>query len=250
MNQQEIAEAARLLVQARGGERLPELPVKPGSVAEAHAIQDAVTSALGEPVGAFKANAPPNEEPTRGLIYARTIRPSPARVPASEAPDCGVEGEVAFRCRLKLPPRAEPYTREEVADAMDACAAIEVVSGRFQFRDLAARSPLEKLADSIVNGGFVHAEPLRDWRKLDVTKLPVTLSVNGKQVLQQIGGHPTGDPLGVAVALVNMMRSGAGVQVGQFVTCGSCTGLRFLKPGDTCTVSFEGLGNAEVTFTA
>jgi 2-keto-4-pentenoate hydratase len=248
MNQQQIADAARLLVAARNGERLAELPVKPESVAEAHAIQDAVAAALGEPVGAFKANAPPNEEPSRGLIYARTIRPTPAQVPAAEAPDRGVEGEVAFRCRLKLPPRAEPYTREEVAAAMDACAAIEVVSGRF--RDHAARTPLEKLADCVINAGFVHAEPVRDWQKLDLAKLPVTLSVNGAAVLQQVGGHPIGDPLGVAVALVNMMRSGTGVQVGQFVTCGSCTGLRFLKQGDTCSVHFEGLGTAEVTFSA
>jgi 2-keto-4-pentenoate hydratase len=40
-----------------------------------------------------------------------------------------------------------------------------------------------------------------------------------------------------------------GVRAGQFVTCGSCTGLRFLKPGDVCGVSFDRLGAAEVTFT-
>jgi 2-keto-4-pentenoate hydratase len=39
------------------------------------------------------------------------------------------------------------------------------------------------------------------------------------------------------------------VRAGQFVTCGSCTGLRYLKPGDVCGVQFEGLGGAEVTFT-
>jgi 2-keto-4-pentenoate hydratase len=50
------------------------------------------------------------------------------------------------------------------------------------------------------------------------------------------------------VALVNMMREQNGVRTGQFVTCGSFTGLRFLKPGDMCGVRFEGLGAAEVTF--
>jgi 2-keto-4-pentenoate hydratase len=52
------------------------------------------------------------------------------------------------------------------------------------------------------------------------------------------------------VALVNLMRDQGGFTAGQFVTCGSCTGLRFLKPGDTCRVEFDGLGGAEVTFTA
>jgi 2-keto-4-pentenoate hydratase len=39
-----------------------------------------------------------------------------------------------------------------------------------------------------------------------------------------------------------------GVRAGQFVTCGTYTGLRYLKPGDICGVRFEGLGAAEVTF--
>jgi 2-keto-4-pentenoate hydratase/2-oxohepta-3-ene-1,7-dioic acid hydratase in catechol pathway len=32
------------------------------------------------------------------------------------------------------------------------------------------------------------------------------------------------------------------------VTCGTFTGLRFLKPGDSCTARFAGLGEATVTF--
>lgn len=243
MNQQEIAEAAAQLLRARrDGTRLTELPIKPASIAEAHAIQDAVDAGLGEEVGAFKANAPAGEEPTRGLIYARTIQPSPARLSAAEGGDRGVEGEIAFRFRRDLPKRPAPYTREEVADAVDACAAIEVVSGRFV--DGMERSPLERLADSICNGGFVPADTVRDWRTLDLASLHVALSVNGEVVLEQDGGHPSGDPLGVAVALVNML----GVKAGQYVTCGSCTGLRFLKAGDSCAVRFAGLGDAAVSF--
>ncbi len=153
-----------------------------------------------------------------------------------------MEGEIAFRFRRDLPARADPYTREEVADAVDALAAIEVVSSRFQ--DHTARSTLEKLADCISNASFVPGDTMRDWRGLDIAKLRVTLTVNGAVVLDQVGGHPSGDPLGVAVALVNML----GVRAGQYVTCGSCTGLRFLKPGDRCAVRFEGLGDAAVSF--
>ena len=69
--------------------------------------------------------------------------------------------------------------------------------------------------------------------------------VNGATVLEQVGGHPTGDPLGIAAEL---MRGAGGVKAGQMVTCGSCTGLRYLIPGDVCGVRFEGLGAAEVMF--
>ena len=162
-------------------------------------------------------------------------------------PQCGVEGEVAFIFRCDLPARSAPYSRDEIAAAVDACAAIEVVTSRYRNSD--AVTNLEKLADSISNGAFVHASPSTDWRGLELGKLKVTLTVNGASVLEQVGGHPTGDPLGVAVVLANMMRAQGGVRAGQFVTCGSCTGLRYLQPGDVCGVRFAGLGEAEVTFT-
>ena len=250
MNQQQINEAGELLAGARSGNGLlPELPgsCRPETVADAHAIQDAVTVAMGEEVGGFKANAPPNEEPTRGVIYTRTVHATPAQIPAAEVPNCGVEGEIAFFFRRDLPARAEPYTRDEVADAVDACAAIEVVDSRF--RDQKAVTPMERLADCISNGAFVHGPTVADWRHLDLARLHVFLTINGLMALAQEGGHPIKDPLGPAVALVNLMRGAGGVRAGQFVTTGSCTGLRYLKPGDTCAVRFDELGEAEVTFT-
>jgi 2-keto-4-pentenoate hydratase len=250
MDTNRIDRAARLLVEARRTGKLPEgLPpdATPASVGDAHAVQDAVTAALGKPVGAFKAMAPASGEPTRGVIYSDTIHPSPARVPASLVPQCGVEGEVAFIFRRAFPPRAAAYSRDEVAAGVEACAAIELVTSRY-------RNPnapnLEKLADSISNGAFVYASPATDWRGLELGKLKVTLTVNGAAVMEQAGGHATGDPLGIAVVLVNMLRDGGGVSAGQFVTCGSYTGLRYFKPGDVCGVRFEGLGAVEVTFTS
>jgi 2-keto-4-pentenoate hydratase len=250
MDPSRIAEAAALLVAARHNRaRIPLLQAacRPASVADAHAIQDAVSAALGTPVGAFKANAPAGAEPTRGLIYAPTIHASPARIPAAEVPQCGVEGEVAFLFRRDLPSRATPYARAEVAAAVEACAAIEVVTSRYADPD--AAGPLDKLADCISNGAFVHGQPVKAWQHLELGKLHVTLTVNHVPVLEQTGGHPSGDPLGVAVALVEMLRAAGGVKAGQFVTCGSCTGLRYLRPGDVCGVRFDGLGAAEVAFT-
>jgi len=250
VNKQQIERAARILVQARRDMKpLNGLPdgLKPSSMAEAHAIQDEVSHQLGKLIAGFKAMVPPDGEPPRGIIYGGTVHASPCKLPASVAPQCGVEGEVAFIFRRDLPYRAKPYTRNEVAAVIDACAAIEVVHSRFALK--APVSNLEKLADSVSNGAFVYGVPRSDWRDLQLGKLKVTLSVNGKSRLDQVGGHPTGDPLGVAVALANMWRQKGGVRAGQFVTCGSCTGLKYLKPGDTCSVRFEGLGMAEVTFT-
>jgi 2-keto-4-pentenoate hydratase len=247
MTEQDIAACVEALVQARrNGGWIEALPAAPSSTAEAHMIQDRVAAALGEAVGAFKINAPPGQEPERGLIYARMIRPSPARIAPAEAPHLGVEAEIAFRFIRDLPARDKPYQRGEVVEAMAALPAIEVVSSRL--RDPLARPPLEKLADNLINGALVPGTETREWSGLDLARLEVTLEVNGDTVVKQQGGHAAGDPAGFAVALVNAMRNAGGVKAGQIVTTGSWTGLRFLKPGDRCSVRFEGLGEAEVAF--
>jgi 2-keto-4-pentenoate hydratase len=244
---QEFADSVQALIQARrNGTWIEGLPAVPSSIAEAHAIQDRVAALLGETVGAFKASAQLGSETRRGLIFARMIRPSPARIAAAEVPHLCVESEIAFRFIRDLPAREAPYRRDDVADAVTALPAIEVVSSRF--RDIRARMPLEQLADSMVNGALVPGREMRDWSRLDFPSLRVELLVNGESVLERQGGHPTNDPLGVAVTLVNAMREASGVTAGQMVTTGSWTGLRTLKPGDRCTARFEKLGSAEVIF--
>jgi 2-keto-4-pentenoate hydratase len=247
MTEQEIAACVEVLSQARrSGNWIEKLPATPSSVAEAHLIQDRVAGALGEAVGAFKINAFPGQEPTRGLIYARMIRPSPVRIAPAEAPHLGVEVEVAFRFARDLPARNTPYGREEVFEAMAALPAIEVVSSRF--RDPKNRPSLEQLADNLINGALVPGNETRDWSRLDLARLHVTLEVNGETIVRKQGGHGGNDPAGFAVALVNAMRDAGGVKAGQIVTTGSWTGLRFLNPGDRCSIHFEGLGGAEVAF--
>lgn len=131
----------------------------------------------------------PGERKThRGVIY--DLYPSPARIPASQVPLCGVEGEVAFRFTRDLPPRPTPYTRDEVMAAVDACPAIEVVHSRYE--DHATRSPLEKLADCISNGAFAPAATRPGWQSLDLGKLHVILRVNGEIVVEQEGGIRAG----------------------------------------------------------
>lgn len=264
MDATQIAQAAALLAAARQQHaRIGPLPAacSPQTLAEAHAVQDAVTGLLGATVGAYKANAPagspppvgneipgPGAEWVRGVIHGDLILASPARFPVQLAPQCGVEGEVAFRFLADLPPRATPYSRTEVAAVLEAGVALEVVTSRYAAPDTAPF--LDKVADAISNGGLVHGGFTPAWQGLDLTRLRVTLSVNGKPLVERVGGHPIGDPLGIVVGLVEKQRGAGGMKAGQIVTTGSCTGCDYLKPGDHCAVVFEGLGQAELTFTA
>lgn len=269
MDRTDIDRAASLLASARQNRVLLEsLPAAchPRTITEALAIQDAVAVKLGKAIGGYKAAPPaladklrhqldgaadaqapqPSPDGIRGFILAPTIKASPGVLDAKDVPQCGVEGEIAFRFLRDLPPRATPYAREEIAAATDAYAAIEVVSGRYASPP--GMSFLDKVADCISNGGFVYGGRRSDWRQLRFADIAVKLTVNGETIVDQAGGHPTGDPFAIVEALVEMMRSTIGVKAGQFVTCGSHTGLRYFKPGDVCRVDFEGLGDVQVTF--
>jgi 2-keto-4-pentenoate hydratase len=87
---------------------------------------------------------------------------------------------------------------------------------------------------------------VEDWRKLDLPNIAVTLTVGGVELVRRNGGHPAGDPLLPAVALVNELP--AGVKAGQFVTTGTYTGLTHAKPGQTAVATFAGFGDVAVTF--
>jgi len=236
-------------------------------VAEAHAVQDAVAIKLGAAIAGYEATAPAvpgqsrNEdeinatetadalwlrtEGIRALIYDTTS--THHLVPFRRGmPQCGVEGEIAFRFQCDLPPRAAPYTHDEIAAFTDAHPTIEVVSSRFASPE--RNSFLDELADCMSNGGLVYGPGNPEWQRLRLAELRVMLIVNGKTVADQIGGHPTRDPFGIVVALVEMMRRTTGVSAGQLVTTGSFTGLRYFKPSDVCEVRFEGIGAAQLTF--
>jgi 2-keto-4-pentenoate hydratase len=248
MDASHIQEAARLLVEARRtGRLLDGLPpsCRPATVADAEAIQVAVVAALGEAIAGWKV-AMLNGEVMGGVVVASRVFPSPATISAGLTPLRGVEAEIAFRFDRDLPPRGQPYDYEEVAKAVTALAALEIVDSRF--RDYRNAPLLEKAADCVSNGGFVAGAAQPDWRVLDLAQIGVTLMIDGKPAVRKTGGHPAGDPLLPAVALVNARRTGAGVRAGQFMTTGTYTGLTFVDPGASIAAVFEGIGSAELAF--
>jgi 2-keto-4-pentenoate hydratase len=247
MIDREVAAAAELLAKAwRTNIPLTGLPAasRPATLEEAFAIQDAVVAVLGEAIGGWKAGA---LRPARGPMCASRMHRSPARIPSNSLRLRAVEGEIAFLFNGDMPPRAEAYTRDEVASHIFACAAIEIVDSRYANYD--AADDLDRMADLFSSGAFVYGTPVENWATLDLSNPRVTLSFDGSIVLERAGGHATGDPLEACVTLVNGLRGSWGVRAGQIVTTGSYTGVKVLPVGSTATMQFENLGSAEVTFT-
>ena len=246
MDHSAIQAAARTLVEARrGGRRIAALPasVRPRTVADAHAIQDASVIALGETVRGWKVSIADGETMRAPLLGSRMLA-SPARLRATEVPMLGIEAEIAFRFERDLPPRAQPYGADEIADAVIALAAIEVVDTRFE--SYADTPALDRLADFMSNGAFVAGRERPDWRSIDLTALKAALIVDDRPVVEQTGGHAARDPILPAIALVNVLRAGPGVAKGQIMTTGTYTGLFIARPRDRIVAHFEGFGSAEL----
>ncbi len=250
LDQNSIRQAASLFVAARrGGRLLDALPAsaKPNNAADAHAIQEATAAALGDAVGGWKVSAPIDGQLVRGAILRSLMFDSPACVPAARVPMLGVEAEIAFRFDRDMKPAMRDYTYAEVAAAVTAFPAIEVVATRFS--DYQGAPLLDRAADFVSNGAFVLGPARPDWRGHDLAKLEAVLTIGGKEIVRKTGGHVAVDPLLPAVALVNDLRTGAGVKAGQVMTTGTYTGLNFAQPGQTVVAAFTGFGAAEVQFT-
>ena len=159
MDQSAIDEVAKTFMRARRtGERLDALPahLKPKDFAGSRAVMDAVDKLVGEKIVGTKIAAKPGAEVVYAPLPSGRVFTSPARVPRALTPSQYMECEISFRLIRDLPARAAEYSEPEVFDALEACAAFELVDSRF--RDLKSameQTPYEFYADHIANGAMV-----------------------------------------------------------------------------------------------
>ncbi|GCE88671.1 2-oxopent-4-enoate hydratase [Komagataeibacter diospyri] len=236
-----------LLLAIRRGQLPPPTSVDgalvPDTEADAYAVQDTVGRSLG-PVGGWKVGASsPDAEPACAPIHTTTIFGDGDTVPANTCHHLGVEAEIGYRFARTLPPRATPWTRDEVLDAIGtAHPVIEILDTRF-----ARPGSLHKLlhaADQQSHGALIVGPGTSAWRTLDPIHERVVLRIDGKVVKDHIGGNSAGDPLRMLVWLANhAARRGMGIDAGCVVTTGSTTGTIFVAHGTDVEASFPALGS-------
>jgi 2-keto-4-pentenoate hydratase len=243
-------DAADLLLAARHdpAKRLADLPeaVRPTDLAGAYAIQHRIMGALGA-IGGWKVGAPgPEAPPICGPLPQSGIMASPAKLPAATHHMRGIEAEVAFRVGHDLPPKATPYSREEVMAAMaTAHPAIETLESRYLDVDKVAMP--SNLADSQSHAAFIYGAGRADWHGIDFTRETVEQAIDGAAI--QRTGNPVGDMVRLVVWLANVgsVWSG-GLKAGQFVTCGSWTGKTLAGASSKVRVRFPSLGEVALDY--
>jgi 2-keto-4-pentenoate hydratase len=253
----QVKAAAQALLDARARRvRLPDLPagLRPQTTADAEAICEAMGVGFEHPVGGWKVGCTDPvvaikvglERPFLGRIPALYVYQSGASVPWSDLLRPVVEAEIGFRFGRDLPPRAAPYSAEEVADAIDALVpGIEIPESRLT--DDHPLGALGMVADQGYAGRFVCGTPVMRWRELDLSGQPVVLSVGGREVARGTGARAMGNPFEAVVWLANeRSRIGDGVLAGQVVSTGSLTGIQWTRPGDLAVADYGALGRVEV----
>ena len=148
-----------------------------------------------------------------------------------------------------LPANSAPYDRSRAAEAVGALMpAFELVDDRSA--DYADLSFLGVVADNTWNAGVVLGPEVTDWGNADLAAARGAMTINGQQVGEGRGGDVMGHPLEALAWLANTLAGrGKSLSAGMIVMTGSIVTTKFLSPGDTATVSIEGLGEARVSVT-
>jgi 2-keto-4-pentenoate hydratase len=246
-----IIDAANALLNARRtGNTLTDLPanLQPQSLDEAYAIHNRLIASLGD-IGGWKIGAgSPDATPMFAPMPRAWIAASGSTLAGERWRFRGLEAEIAFLVGRDLPPRAQPYAREETLAAMASChPAIEVLESAFADPLRAAR--LANIADLQMHGGFVYGSAVANWQSIDFSKEHVMLAVDGVVRVERTGSNTSGDLQRLLPFLANegAARTG-GLRKGQWITTGSWTGNTLASPGSVADVNFSTAGRVDLRF--
>jgi len=245
--------AAQFLFAARNsgrpGARIPA-GARPADIAAALAIQNRVRELVGLPVGGWKCSAPSEPRPIScAPIFAPTIfRTSPCPV-ITGGGTTKIEPEIAFVLGRDLPPRATPYSEDEVRGALrEARFVLELMGSRYA--ESTGISFPELLADSVSNQGLFVGPIVNDALSRPLEAFPITVRRNDETLMAKEGKHPDGHPLRPLYWLANYLaRRGDHLRAGMIVTTGSYCGVIDAPLDVPLTIMYGDLGSLAVTLT-
>ena len=253
--------AQRLMEAHERRERFAPLPpeLSPRTGEEAYAIQDAFVALRAQKLGAIVgykiALTTPQmrrfvgvEHPQAGALLEATVRRTPASVQARDYCRLLVEFEIAVELAEDLPAADAPFFRDRVAKAVGAVMpALELADDRHADYAQLARHPYELIADNTWNEGVVLADPVREWRALDLAAVRGRACINGAPVGEGIGGDAMGHPFDSVAWIANHLAAhGRGLLRSDFVITGSLIASRNARPGDLVRFVVDGLGGVEL----
>lgn len=252
----------------QNGRRLPSIPedVRPQTRDEGYAVQATLESRSAAPLFGWKIAATSvagqahinvtgplagrllHERVTDLSAVARSakVEDATAELPFGVNHMKVAEAEFAFRMGRDLAPRAQPYSVDEVLDAVATLhPAIEVPDSRFD--DFTIVGAPQLIADNACAHLFVLGPPAPDaWRDIDLVEHRA-IGTAGNLTREGRGANVLGDPRIALAWLVNEL-SGLDVtlKAGEVVTTGTCLVPLPIHPGVSVTADFGSLGIVSV----
>jgi 2-keto-4-pentenoate hydratase len=246
-----LQQAAEVLLQARRTlQPIDDLPsaLRPRSLEEAYYVQDVMLQALGEAGGWKVGAATPDATPLCAPLPLNTLAAGGSRIAPQFRRMRGVEAEIAFRLGKDLPPRATPYSRQELVDAIASChPAIELLESALLDPDAVER--LTSIADLQSHAGLVTGAALEGWQDFNFADHSAQMNLDGFVRVTNGKNAAGGDLLRLILWLANeaQTRTG-GLLAGQWITTGSWTGKILAESGSVALARFPQLGEVSVRF--
>jgi len=262
MTEAEMRQASDLLYRHwREETRLDALPppLRPASRAEGYRVQAFIEEHTAQPLFGWKIAATSEagqkhinvDGPLAGRLLAERVIEDGGVCPLGNNLMRVAEMEFAFRMARDLPPRAAPYSQDEVMACVASLhPAIELPDSRYHDFTLVGLAQL--VADNACAHRFVLG-PATDaaWRGIDLAAHPVRALVGGVLAGEGSGANVLGDPRLALTWLANeLSRHGLTLKAGEAVTTGTCVKPVVIAAGDRVAGDFGPLGRVAVAITA
>ncbi|MEM9682379.1 MAG: fumarylacetoacetate hydrolase family protein [Pseudomonadota bacterium] len=249
--------AERLAAARREVRQIAELPdgLVPKTAEDGYEIATGVAARLGWETLGWKiagTTAAVREklrinEPIYGRTYRQFAESSPAVLTHGDLLDPLVECEFFVTLSDDMPPRPDPWTMDDVRAAIGAVhAGIEVAECRFPNTALPPLPAI--LADGAASGRYIHGGSLASWEN-GLADVEVTLEVDGRERRSGRGRDVMGDPIAPLHWLAERLRRlGTGLEAGEMISTGSCTGMMPVKRGETIVARYGDAAQVEIRF--
>ena len=238
--------------------RLDALPprLRPATRAEGYRVQAFIEAHTARPLFGWKIAATSAagqkhinvDGPLAGRLLAERVIADGGACPLGNNLMRVAEMEFAFRMAADLPPRAAPYTQDDVMGCVDTLhPAIEIPDSRFH--DFTKVGLAQLVADNACAHRFVLGPAAPEgWRAVDLAAHPVRAFVNEEVAGEGSGSVVLGDPRIALTWLVNeLSRHQMTLRAGEVVTTGTCVKPVAIEAGETISGDFGPLGRVAVT---
>jgi len=250
--------AAELVSARKQGNRFNSLP-SIDTLEQAYALQSAVNACEKDsPIG-FKIGATVDaamemlnlDKPFHGEIFKAYHRDHSDATTVFDTQPTSVETEFVIGFGQDIKRGENDLSVADVKAATEWVApGFEIVGSRFD--DSWPRNGHKVIADGAGNVMTILGKPVKDWQSLNMDAHEAALSINGEHKAAGNSGMSVGgSPFAMAAWLLNQPAFAEhGIKAGQFIFCGTCTGVIPVSIGDELVADYGALGSISVTLSA